>query len=276
MSSQMHRSVFKIPKMDCPSEERMVRMALEQNGNIKKLEFDFKERILAVIHSDKFENILSALEPLNYGAKLQEDGPHKPDIEELEENLDPVKEANVLKILLAINGTMFIVEMIFGLMAQSMGLISDSLDMLADAAVYGLSLYAVGKALSMKKKAARMSGYLQVALVIIALTEVIRRFIFGSEPEGLMMIGVSAIALIANISCLFVLFKHKGGGVHMKASWIFSTNDVIANMGVIAAGVFVYYTKSPYPDLVIGLIVAIIVMRGAISILKISSDSQKG
>ena len=161
-------------------------------------------------------------------------------------------------------------------MAQSMGLISDSLDMLADAAVYGLSLYAVGKALSMKKKAARMSGYLQVALVIIALTEVIRRFIFGSEPEGLMMIGVSAIALIANISCLFVLFKHKGGGVHMKASWIFSTNDVIANMGVIAAGVFVYYTKSPYPDLVIGLIVAIIVMRGAISILKISSDSQKG
>lgn len=266
----MKRSVFKIPKMDCPSEEKMVRMALDGREQIKKLEFDFGQRTLAVVHEDSAERILSALEPLNFGTRLEKDEPFVFDAEELEESLDPVKEANVLKMLLAINGAMFIVEMVYGIEAQSMGLISDSLDMLADAAVYGLSLYAVGKTLKMKKNAARFSGYLQLLLVAIALTETIRRFVYGSDPEGLQMMGISLMALIANVSCLLILFKHKGGGVHMKASWIFSTNDVIANIGVIAAGAAVYFFKSPYPDLIIGSVVAVIVFRGALSILKIS------
>lgn len=266
----MNRTVFKIPKMDCPSEEKMVRMALEGNEEIKKLEFDFRERTLAVIHSDSSQKLLRALEPLNFGAKLEKEEPFLPDAEDLEEDLDPIKEAKILKMLLAINGGMFFVELTFGLIAQSMGLISDSLDMLADAAVYCLSLYAVGKTLSMKKSAARMSGYLQILLVIIALTETIRRFVYGSDPEGIQMMGVSFIALLANVSCLLILFKHKGGGVHMRASWIFSTNDVIANMGVILAGAAVYFLKTPYPDLIIGIVVAIVVFRGAMSILKIS------
>lgn len=266
----MKRTVFKIPKMDCPSEEKMVRMALDGNEEIKKLDFDFKERTLAVVHTVSAQKILSALEPLNFGAQLETDETFLPDAEELEENLDPVKEAKILKMLLAINGAMFFVEMAFGIIAQSMGLFSDSLDMFADSAVYGLSLYAVGKTLSMKKTAARTSGYLQMLLVVIALSETIRRFIYGSDPEGVHMMVISLFALIANVSCLLILFKHKGGGVHMQASWIFSTNDVIANMGVILAGAAVYFLKSPYPDLIIGTVVAVVVFRGALSILKIS------
>ena len=85
----------------------------------------------------------------------------------------------------------------------------------------------------------------------------------ASTSPCIFMIGVASLALIANVSCLFILYKHKGGQVHMKASWIFSTNDVIANIGVILAGVAVLLTNSPYPDLVIGTIVGIIVLRGA-------------
>ena len=250
-------------------------MALEPQKGIKKLTFDFKGRNLEVIHEQEPNEILKALSPLNYGAELKTSQNYEVDLEELEESLDPVKEAKVLKILLAINGSMFVVEIILGIIAQSMGLISDSLDMFADAAVYSLSLYAVGKSLQMKQKAARMSGYIQILLVLIALSEVIRRFIYGSDPEGSLMIGVATLALIANVSCLFVLFKHKEGEVHMKASWIFSTNDVIANAGVILAGILVSYFKSSVPDLIIGAIVAAIVFRGAISILKISKSANE-
>lgn len=266
----MKKTLFHISKMDCPSEEKLVRMALDSHPEILKLDFDLKDRNLTIIHHTDPATILMALEPLNFGAHITSTIEFEPDAEELEENIDPVKEANVLKTLLAINGLMFIFEIIFGLYAESMGLISDSLDMLADAAVYGLSLYAVGKALSMKKRAAKVSGILQMILAISVLIETIRRFYSGSDPEGLFMVGVSAVALIANVSCLIVLFKHKGGGVHMKASWIFSTNDVIANLGVIAAGLLVYFFNSSYPDLIIGLIVGIIVLRGSFSILKLA------
>jgi Co/Zn/Cd efflux system component len=264
------KTKLSIPKMDCPSEEKMVRMALEPLTEIKKLNFDFKLRELEVIHNNDANEIVSALMPLNYGTQLKSTEEHEIDLEELEETLDPVKESNVLKILLAINGSMFVLEIILGLIAQSMGLIADSLDMLADAAVYGLSLYAVGKTIDLKKRAARLSGYLQIFLALGVLIEVARRFMFGSEPEGSMMIGVAFLALIANVGCLFVLFKHREGEVHMKASWIFSTNDVIANLGVILAGILVSIFKTPIPDFIIGIIVAVIVFRGALSILSMA------
>lgn len=267
---QIYKTSFHIPKMDCPSEEKMVRMALEPHKEIMKLVFDFKGRNLQVIHTDDPQRILNALKPLNYGTELKVSEEFTPDLEEIEESLDPIKEAKVLKILLAINGGMFVFEIILGVMAQSMGLISDSLDMFADAAVYGMSLYAVGKSLQMKQNAARLSGYMQMFLALGVLTEVVRRFFYGSEPEGLLMMGVATLALIANVSCLFVLFKHREGEVHMKASWIFSTNDVIANLGVIIAGAIVHFFDNQMPDLIIGTVVAIIVFRGALSILNMS------
>lgn len=266
----MQKTVFYISKMDCPSEEKMVRLALESNQEIKSLKFDFSERRLTVLHQSDSQKILSALVPLNYGAKLETDVEYSPTPEELEEDIDPVKEADVLKLLLGINGFMFIVEIITGLLADSMGLISDSLDMLADASVYAVSLYAVGKALSVKKRSAKMNGILQVVLGFGVLVETLRRFIFGSEPEPSYMIMISTIALVANVYCLYLLSKHKEGGVHMKASYICSSTDIMANFGVIIAGALVFAIKSSYPDLIIGLIVTFIVLRGGVSILRIA------
>jgi Co/Zn/Cd efflux system component len=181
------------------------------------------------------------------------------------------KQASILKWLLAINATMFGLEFFVGVMAQSTGLIADSLDMFADAAVYGVALYAVGRSVSMKVRAAHLAGWLQVLLALGALSEVIRRFIFGSEPESILMMSFGAIALVANVLCLVLIAKSKDEGAHMKASWIFSANDVIANVGVILAGFLVALSGSNTPDLVIGLIIAAIVLNGGRRILKLQS-----
>src|SRR5690606_20848061 len=90
-----------------------------------------------------------------------------------------------------------------------------------------------------------------------------RRFFLGSEPESLFMIGMACLALIANVSCLLLISRDRDSGVHMKASWIFSANDVIANLGVILAGVLVWWTGSGYPDLIIGTIIGLVVLSGA-------------
>jgi Co/Zn/Cd efflux system component len=183
-------------------------------------------------------------------------------------------EKRTLIILLSINALMFVIELCLGWLAQSTGLIADSLDMLADATVYGISLYAVGKGVLRQTKAAVISGFLQVILGLGVLVEVFRRFAFGSEPQSLLIMSVGALALAANIVCLILISKHREGGVHMRASWIFSTNDVIANLGVIMSGIFVAIIGNRFPDLIIGTIISLIVVRGGMKILKDAKETR--
>lgn len=177
-------------------------------------------------------------------------------------------ERKTLIILLAINGFMFFAEFIFGWLAESTGLIADSLDMLADAGVYGISLYAVGRSIHLQSRAASVSGVLQIILGIGVLAEVLRRLIFGSEPESVLIIVVATVALIANVVCLMLISPHRNAGAHMRASWIFSTNDVIANLGVIISGVLVWMIDSRIPDLIAGAIISTVIVRGGITILR--------
>jgi len=177
-------------------------------------------------------------------------------------------ERKTLIILLAINGLMFFVEIILGWLAGSAGLIADSLDMLADAGVYGISLYAVGRSIHLQAKAASVSGVLQIILGVGVFAEVLRRLVFGSEPESILMIAVGAAALIANVVCLMLISQHREAGIHMRASWIFSTNDVIANLGVIISGVLVWLIGSRFPDLIVGAIISVVIVQGGIKILR--------
>ncbi|WP_421861551.1 cation transporter [Marinobacter salarius] len=262
-------STYNVPKMDCPSEERMIRMALTGVYNIQSLSFDLSNRKLEIIHQGETGPITSKLETLGLGASLQKSEEASAESVRAAEssNANETEESGTLWILLAINGLMFLVEMTMGLIAQSAGLIADSLDMLADAAVYGLALYAVGHGIKMQVRAAHVAGILQLILAVGVLVEVGRRFLFGSDPQSLMMMAVASVALIANISCLLLIAKHRDGGAHMKASWIFSANDVVINLGVILAALLVTWTGSNYPDLVIGGIVGGIVLIGAKRIL---------
>ncbi|MEG3900946.1 MULTISPECIES: cation transporter [unclassified Microcoleus] len=181
-------------------------------------------------------------------------------------------ERKTLRILLLINGTMFVVGIVAGVLADSTALVADSLDMFADASVYTMSLYAVGKSAHHKNRAATLSGIFQITLAVMVVVDVIRRFVWGSSPESGWMMAMAFLALIANSYGLYLLSKHRKGEVHMRASWIFTQNDVIANFSVIVAGFLVTLFNSRFPDLIVGLGIASLVVWGGISIIR---DTQR-
>jgi Co/Zn/Cd efflux system component len=263
----MLKTTFSISKMDCPSEERMIRMKLEELTNIESLEFDLPGRTLEVCHTDSYDNLLAALDSLCLDTKVISSEP----TDAVTVKVSRDKERQILWQVLAINFFFFALEILTGFIAGSMGLVGDSLDMLADSIVYGLSLFAVGGTLSRKKNIARAAGYFQLALAILGFAEVIRRFIgHGNTPDFHLMIIISLLALAGNAICLYLLQKSKSKEAHMQASMIFTSNDVIVNIGVIVAGVIVYLTASNLPDLTIGTIVFALVGRGAYRILQLS------
>lgn len=267
-------SIFRVPKMDCMSEVRLINLALEKIDPDIFAECDIPQRQVKVFHQGYSLEIEENLKALGLGATLEQTNEAKDselaDAAESKE-AENQQEYQILKKLLLVNAVMFGVELIVGLCSESTGLIADSLDMFSDAAVYGLSIYAVGRSVETKLKAAHVSGWMQLILALTTLGEVFRRFIWGSEPLSNLMILFGGLALLANVYCLILISKNRDSGAHMQASWIFSSNDVIANIGVIIAGALVYWTGSPYPDLVIGLIIGLVVLNGARRILSLKS-----
>ena len=263
----MQKTVFKITKMDCPSEENLIRMKLSDFSTIKNLDFNIPNRELVIFHTNTIDSIEKALEELQLGSKKI--ATHATEQNNFEENTNQRK---LLWWVLGINFAFFLIEMTTGLLSKSMGLVADSLDMLADAFVYAISIFAVGGTIIKKKRIAKIAGYFQITLAIIGFIEVLRRF-FGVEqmPNFSTMIIVSIFALLANAICLYLLQQSKSKEeAHMQASMIFTSNDVIINLGVITAGVLVYWLNSNFPDLIIGTIVFILVLQGAFRILKLS------
>jgi cation diffusion facilitator family transporter len=173
-----------------------------------------------------------------------------------------------LVLLLAINATMFCAEVVAGILANSTALLADSLDMLADAAIYGIALYAVGKPNIAKSRAAFTSGIFQGVLGLLVVSEVIRHLLYGSEPASLAMMVVGAAALAANVSCLWLLRKQRRGEVHIRASWIFTRTDALANVGTILGGGLVLATRSALPDLIVGAAISLAVLYGSFEIIR--------
>jgi len=248
-------------------------MALQDVAEIRGLEFDLAARELRVLHTLSPNEILDYLSPLKLDTSILES--QQVNIEDAAVPADTGQEAGDLKLLLLINGLMFVIEFGTGLVAESTGLVADSLDMLADASVYGLAFLVVYQSREQQRNIARVSGWLQALLAVGVLLEVTRRLAFGSEPVSMLMMIMGGIALAANVLCLTIIHKHKEGGLHMQASWIFSANDVIANAGVILAGLLVVLTQSNLPDLLIGALIGLVVLNGARRILALSSTGTK-
>jgi len=270
--TELRKSTFAVSKMDCPSEERLIRLAVQSLDEIDRLHFDLAARTVSVTHRGEATAILERLQPLGLGTCLEstEEAPSN----EEEPEPDTAAERRVLRLVLAINATMFVGELVLGLVAQSTGLIADSLDMLADAMVYGMSLLAVGGAVHRQQRAARFSGWVQLALALGVMLEVGRRAFGEVEPVESLMVGVATVALVANLASVALLARHRSDGVHLRASWIFTTTDALANLGVIAAGVLVGITGSAVPDLVVGALISLLVLSGAIRILRMAGAGQ--
>lgn len=184
-----------------------------------------------------------------------------------QEHIDKAQR-RLLWTVLVLNGVMFFVEFIAGWLAQSSGLIADSLDMLADTLVYAVSLYAVGKAIKYKANAAIFNGTLQTILALVVLADVLQRLIFGSQPNANMMLWVAGLALLVNVLCFALLYSSRNGDINIRASWICSRNDMLMNTGVIASALLVAQLDMAWPDLLIATVIALIVLRSAIRIIR--------
>ena len=177
------------------------------------------------------------------------------------------QEQRVLRIALALNAAMAIIGGIAGWIAQSTGLLADALDMLSDATAYAIGLIAIGRTTRFKANAAWLSGSVLLVLGLGVLVEVGRRVIHGAEPLSGWMIGTALLSLAVNVTVLRMLSPLKSGEVHLRATWLFTRADVVANFGVILAGILVLWLGSPYPDFFIGTLIGLYVIKEAVEIL---------
>ena len=177
------------------------------------------------------------------------------------------QERRILTIALVLNAAMAVIGGVAGWMGQSTGLLADALDMLSDATAYAIGLVAIGRGARFKANAAWLSGSVLLVLGLGLLLEVGRRVFQGAEPLSGWMIGTACLSLVVNLTVLRLLAPLKSGEVHLRATWIFTRADVVANVGVILAGVLVLVLGSPYPDYVIGTLIGLYVIKEALEIL---------
>ena len=177
-------------------------------------------------------------------------------------------QSRTLWVVLGINASMFGIEIVTGLLAGSTALLADSLDMLGDALVYGFSIFVVGRSIQWRASAALMKGVIMAAFGMVVLAQAGYHFVSPQVPDFGLMGGIGALALTANVVCLLLLTRHRNDDLNMRSTWLCSRNDIIANTGVLVAAVGVFLTASPWPDLVIGLLITAVFMRSAIYVVR--------
>ena len=178
------------------------------------------------------------------------------------------RQSSTLKLVLAINALMFVVELAAGLMANSTALLADSLDNLGDALTYGLSLYAVARGARAKAKVALFKGGLILAAGLFVLGQVAYRIVNPALPIYETMGAISLLALLANGFCLALLWKHRAEDINMSSVWECSRNDIASNVAVFVAASGVWLTASAWPDLLVGLLLALLFLRSAVRVLR--------
>lgn len=176
--------------------------------------------------------------------------------------------------VLLLNAGLFAALGLGGLLADSSALLANAADNASDSAVYLLSFLAVGRAALWKVRAARVSGLLLLIFAAAVLVDVGRRWLFGAEPIGLPMMGLALVAAAVNLVCLILLRRSRSDDVNMRAAETFSLNDFAANGGILVAGGLVMWLNQTWPDLVVGVIVAIIAIKGGLELLKDAPGSE--
>lgn len=184
--------------------------------------------------------------------------------------LDALRERqrHVLQIVLAINALMFVVESAAGLMARSTALLADSLDMLGDALVYGFSLWVITKELRWRTVAALLKGTVMAAFGFGVLVEASDKLLHPVLPAAPVIVGVGLVALAANGVCLMLLLRHRRDDINMRSTWLCSRNDIIANVSVLIAAGGVAISQSMWPDVIVGMGIALLFLHSAAHVLR--------
>ena len=174
----------------------------------------------------------------------------------------------VLYAVFFINIGMFVVEFASGLIANSSSLIADSLDMFGDAFVYGLSLFVLAKHHKIQAKASVIKGIIMLGFGAYVIWEVFDKITHPIVPTSEMISFIGVLALIANVICFILLTRHKGENINLKSAWTCSRNDLFSNTGVIGAGILVGLFNSMWPDVIIGLGIAALVIYFSINVIR--------
>jgi Co/Zn/Cd efflux system component len=173
----------------------------------------------------------------------------------------------ILWIALIVNITMFAVEIVSGLKANSVSLLADSLDFLGDAANYGISLWVLGMALAVRAKASLIKAISMGTFGIWVLGSALWQFLSGAMPEAETMGLIGVIALIANLGVAVLLYAYRKGDSNMRSVWLCTRNDVLGNIAVIFAAIGVFGTSSAWPDLIVAIIMASLALHSSWTVI---------
>ncbi len=186
---------------------------------------------------------------------------------ELERLARQADQRRVLQAVLAINAAMFVAEFAAGVIAGSTALMADSVDMLGDALVYALSLYALDRGDLWKARAALAKGGFILFFGLAVAVNIAIKLNSGVPPSSALMLGTGAVALVANLICLRLLWRFRAQDVNMASTFECSRNDVISNLGVLVAAAGVWWFASPWPDLLVGAVIALLFLRSAFRVI---------
>lgn len=178
------------------------------------------------------------------------------------------RQSSTLKTVLGINAVMFIVELTAGLLSGSVSLLADSLDMLGDALIYGFSIYVVARGARMKVIAAMFKGSIMAAFGFFVLGQAVYKIVFPQVPVFEAIGAIGLLALAANSICFVLLWRHRADDINMSSVWLCSRNDIVANVSVLFAAAGVWLTDSGWPDILVGLALAALILRSALFVLR--------
>lgn len=178
------------------------------------------------------------------------------------------RQRRVLVAVLIINALMFVIEISAGVLAHSTALLADSLDMLGDALVYGFSLYVVARGSRWQAISAYIKGVIMALFAIFVFIEAIYKIIIPALPVASMIGGIGLLALCANSVSLLLLTRHRGDDINMHSVWLCSRNDIIANISVLLAAAGVWGLDSRWPDVLVGLGIALLFIRSSLQVLQ--------
>ena len=177
------------------------------------------------------------------------------------------RQGRTLRIVLAINVMLFLVELGAGIVASSTSLMADSLDSLGDALVYAFSLYVLFRSERWRAGAALLKGLIMMGFGLAIAGALVVRALAPVVPVAEMIGGFGLFALACNLTCLILLTRHRSDDINMKSVWLCSRNDIIANGGVLLAAGGVAATGSMWPDYIIGAIIAVIFLHSAFDVV---------
>ena len=173
-----------------------------------------------------------------------------------------------LWIVIAINASMFLVEMAAGALAGSQALQADALDFLGDATTYAISLAVIGTSIQIRARAAILKAISLTAMALWVLGSTAYHVVVLGIPRAEVMGVIGVLALAANAASVLILMRYKDGDANVRSVWLCSRNDAIGNVAVMVAALAVWGTATKWPDLLVAAIMAGLFLNSSIQILR--------